>query len=397
MFRIISCFFCLLSLPAAAQDFRIGIFWPPVWKHTNEAQYRTLADAGVDFIQNVESTDLNTPERNLRMLDLAQAAGLKVYVSDPRVRGSDADIRAMVEAYRRHPATAGYYIKDEPDSVQLAWAIATYKTIASLDPDRVPHVNLFPDFAVKEYETNYVNRWVEGVGADRLKYLSFDIYPYKVKGRLEKTYYRNLDIIRKAGLRYRVPTSSYLQSFGIVGMYRLPTTDEMRLNVYSNLAYGIKNPVWFCYATPTGQGSQKFLNSVIDSLGQKTHLYEPFRQLNREMKQLGKTLCSLDAMEVFHTGDSLWAGTTPLPAGYFWQPEDRHIPWIITRFAGPEGREYVMVVNASFTRPAEPDFRAGLRSLREISKTDGRPRRVRRITGTFLPGEGRLYEIRRNH
>lgn len=393
MFRIL--FLCLLPAAVAAQDFRIGIFWPPVWKHTNEAQYRTLAEAGVDIIQNVESTDLNTPEKNLRMLDLAQATGMKVYVSDPRVKGSEADIRAMVDTYRQHPATAGYYIRDEPDSALLGWAISTYRTLAALDPHRVPHVNLFPDFAVKEYETAYVNRWVEGVGADKLKYLSFDIYPYKVKGRLEKTYYRNLDIIRRAGLRYRVPTSSYLQSFGIVGIYRLPTEDEMRLNVYSNLAYGVKNPVWFCYATPTGQGEQKFLNSVIDSLGQKTHLYEPFRRFNLEMKQLGKTLEKLDAVEVFHTGDSLWTGATALPADYFWQVNDRHVHWILTRFLSPEKREYVMVVNGSFTRSAEPDFRTDLREIHEISKTDGKLRRIRKITGAFLPGEGRLYQIRR--
>ncbi len=100
----------------------------------------------------------------------------------------------------------------------------------------------------------YVERWIEGVGIENLKYLSFDNYPFLRKGKFEKSYYNNLDIIRRAGLKYNVKTSSYLQSFGIVNTFRRPTEHEMRLNVYSNLAYGIKNPVWFCYATPTGQG-----------------------------------------------------------------------------------------------------------------------------------------------
>ncbi|CAG4999862.1 hypothetical protein DYBT9275_02329 [Dyadobacter sp. CECT 9275] len=393
--------FC--SAQQKKDEFKIGIFWPPVWKYTNDEQYKILSETHVDIVQNVSSTDLNTQEKNLRMLELAHKYGMKVYVSDPRVTGSDEDIKAMVETYRHHPATGGYYIRDEPDSAALGWAIKTYRTIAALDPEKVPHVNLFPDFALKNYEHGYVERWIEGVGKEHLKYLSFDIYPYKKNGRLEKSYYNNLDIIRRAGLKYDVKTSSYLQSFGIMNLYRRPTPGEMRLNVYSNLAYGIKNPVWFCYATPTGQGEQKFMNSVIDSLGQKTDLYEPFKALNFEMKQLGKTLIHLDAKQVYHSGDSLWMGTKQPPADFIWLPADSKSEVILSLYRDRRnGNQYVMAVNKSFSTARELTFRINksVKKVARISAITGKAEkapfhaREHTITETFLPGEGKLYLLR---
>lgn len=408
--RSLGCIFLLIGMilsfnfQAKAQtkrdEFVIGIFWPPVWKFTNDEQYKILSESHVNCIQNVSGTDLNTPEKNFKMLDLARKYGMKVYVSDPRVTGSDKEIEEMVETYRHHPATAGYYIRDEPDSAMLDWAIKTYRKIASLDKDKIPHVNLFPDFAVKNYEKAYVERWIEGVGKENLKYLSFDNYPFLRKGKFEKSYYNNLDIIRRAGLKYKVKTSSYLQSFGIVNTFRRPNENEMRLNVYSNLAYGIKNPVWFCYATPTGQGDQKFMNSIIDSLGHKTDLYKPFQQFNTEMTQLGKTLIHLDAVEVYHSGDSLWMGTKPVPADFFFKPIESSSQLILSHFKDQNSkREYVMVVNKSFRESKTFTFQltGKIKKLQQISKVNGKAdktlfdKKSNRLTDSFLPGEGKLY------
>ncbi len=383
-------------------EFTISIFWPPVWKHTNDAQYKTLSESHVDCIQNVSSTDLNTLEKNMKMLELAHKYGMKVIVSDPRIKEGEDDIKAMVADYRNHPATSGYYIRDEPDSALLDWAIKTYRTVAKLDQDKIPHVNLFPDFAVKNYEHDYVERWIEGVGAENLKYLSYDIYPFKRQGRFEKSYYNNMDIIRRAGLKYGVKTSCYFQSFGIEGIFRRPNIDEMRLNVYSNLAYGIKNPVWFCYATPTGQGDQKFMNSIIDSLGQKTDLYEPFKMFNFEMKQLGKTLIHLDAKEVYHSGDSLWMGTKLPPADFLWKPLDTTSELILSLMVDQNSAtQYIMVVNKSFKEGGKFTFKIhdSVKKIDEISKKTGDPERLpfhtkeQLFTDSFLPGEGKLYRI----
>ena len=386
------------------QQFIIGIFWgPPAGLSTNE-QYRAIRAANVDYIQFTEDAmhpGVDARKRNMEILELAEKNGLKYYPADPRVNGSEADITNMVNTYKSHPATGGYYIKDEPGPDALDKYAAIYRQIIRQDPACVPFVNLLPDFAVKDYEKSYVEKWVEKVGKDNLQYLSFDNYPFRWDGSFGETYFNNLDIFRRAGLKYDVKTSCYLQSMGIVGAYRRPDANELRYSVYSALAYGIKNIVWFTYCTPTGQPVEKFMSAVIDSNGNKTDMYAPFKTVNGEAHQLGKTLVNLDAMEVFHTRPQ-GPGQVALPAGFFWQPEQRNADLIITRFVSRNSKkEFVMVVNKSLTNGQQLIFaiHRPVKKIYEVSKkgkyhTSARYRRKNStLRADFLPGEGKLFEL----
>lgn len=383
-------------------EFVIGIFWPPVWKHTNDQQYARLHESGVDIIQNVSSTDLYTAEKNLAMLDLAQKHQLKILVADPRVQKSDDSIVQMVNTYKHHPALAGYYIMDEPNTARLQWCADTYHTISKADPTKMAHVNLFPVYALGgplnniNYEKEYVERWIEMVGPDKLEYLSFDHYPFSAKGTFRESYYDNLDIIRRAGLKYNIKTSAYLQSMGIPGAFKRPDENELRYNVYSMLAYGIKYPVWFTYWTPTGQG-EKFLPAIIDSNGNKTDLYLPFQQLNKEMKQLGKTLIHLDATEVYHTGLQLPKEASALPDTSPVKPTGNE-NLIISFFEHHQNKNrYVMIVNKSYQQSKKISFTLGseLKRITEISKSNRKNRKLsvsqQQFSESFMPGEGKLY------
>lgn len=384
---------------AFENEFRIGIFWPPVWEHTNQAQYKIIKDAHINYIQNVLGSQLDTEERNRKMLELAEKNGLKLFVADPRVNGSSDDIKAMVECYRKYPAMSGYYVVDEPDVKGMDGAAKKYQTILSLDRQAVPYVNLLPSWAVPDYD-NYVNQWIEKCGKENLKYLSFDCYPFLVDGTLRNTYYQNLDVIRKAGLKIGVPTSCYLQSVGIPGAYRRPSEADMRLNVYSCLAYGIKNLVWFTYWTPTGRG-EKFTNAVIDSCGKKTDLYVPFQKLNLRISQLGKTLINLDALSVFHVGKEVAAGMEALPSDYVLQPESHNAELLLADFKEKTAhKQFVMVVNKSVQQPVSLPFhlKSG-KQIREVapasngSKKSRYDKRSQKLYVDLLPGEGKLFEI----
>ncbi|CAL1519406.1 hypothetical protein [Chitinophaga sp. MM2321] len=420
MRSLLACLFVLLSTYSSwAQDrntpvkraaekdkFLIGIFWPPVWAFTNDEQYQLMKDAHIDVIQNVSSTDLYTVEKNRKMLDLAYKHGLKVLVADPRVHGSVSEIKAMVNDFKSHPALAGYYIMDEPDTAKLSWCAATNKTIMEADPTKMAHVNLFPVYALGEqlgninYEKEYVERWIEMAGPDQLGYLSFDHYPFNDKGGFRTSYYNNLDIIRRAGLKYGLKTSAYLQSFGIPGAFRRPNQGELRYNVYSLLAYGIKYPVWFTYWTPSGQGD-KFLPGVIDTAGNKTDFYAYTQQLNKEMKQLGKTLIALDAREIYHTGTELPENVVALPEDTWLQPTDQSVALIVTYFVHQQnGNRYIMLVNKSYKDKQSVQLRVNekVKRLSSIGKDNDKVQKIkwnqdREITVDFLPGEGKLYRV----
>lgn len=404
------CLLLAIVSPAAGQknndQFLISIYSPPPASFMNEEQYQLMKAAHIDYILNIGPGVTNDKAGNLKTLDIALKHGMKVYVFDARMSGSTDDIKALVNDYKTHPALAGYYITDEPDSARLQSAIDIHKMVTALDNKGDAYVNHLPDWSVPGYEA-FLERWINGVGKENLNYLAYDNYPYKRKERLEKTYFNNLDIIRSMGLKYQIKTSSCLQSFGMyfsgVEELRRPNADEMRMNVYSNLAYGVKNAVWYPYWTTIKHGDVITMSPcIIGENGSKTDLYEPFKILNGEMKQLGKTLIHLDAREVYHTGDSLWVGTTQPPANFLWKVLDKGADVILSHMINPKtGKAYVMVVNKSFKESKQFTFqlRDTFKKVMEISKTTGKPvkstfnRGTHLLKESFLPGEGKLFEV----
>ncbi|MBO9592502.1 MAG: hypothetical protein J7599_06285 [Niabella sp.] len=392
-------------LTSAAEEMMIGIYIAPPFDFTEPVHYQRIKDANVDFIQDISGQ--HTPANKLAMLDMADSAGLKMIVADDRINGSDAQITAMLDTYNNHPAVIGYFIKDEPTAAQLNDAATRYGKVLGYDPSKLPHVNLFPSYATGalgsiNYENDYVQQWINLAGAANLKYLSMDNYPFLSNGQFRQDpYYHDLDVIRRLGIRYGIKTSAYLQSVGVAGMYRRPNTDELRFSAYSTLAYGVKIPVWFSYWTPVSS-TEVFTDAIIDLTGAKTNLYDPFRILNAELKQIGRTLIHTDAVAVYHSGTSLPAGASPIPASFMVKPVDPSANLIMTHFVNAaNGKEYVMVVNKSFTTTLNATFSTGstITNVQWISKTNGdavatdfNPA-THQFSASFLPGEGKLFPL----
>ncbi|MEQ7802367.1 hypothetical protein ABDJ41_21405 [Pedobacter sp. ASV1-7] len=385
-------------------NLKIGIFWPPSWAHTNDMQYKRLHEAKVDVIQNTTSTDLARPERNKKMLDLALKYKMLVSVADSLIYGNLEDSKTFINRYKEHPALFGYYIKDEPTIAELEGYAKKYKELLSLDIDHVPYLNLFPNFGVEgDYDKEYVERWIELVGAKNLKYLSFDHYPFKPSGEFAPRYFENLESIRRAGIKYNVKTSSYLHSMGIRGSYRRPNVAELRYSVYSNLAYGIKMPVWFTYYTPTSL-TEDFMDSIVARDGTLTDLYAPFKVLNGEIKALGKTLVSLEAEAVYHIGSEIPKGTPKMPADFEWKPVSNQ-DLIVTLFRSKNSTEtYLMIVNKSFEETSKFSMNIA-KSVDKVSEIDNKNGRKKSLSynkatnvfaDTLLPGGGKLYVLQTN-
>lgn len=391
-------------------NIKIGVFWPPVIGLANNAQFKTLADGHVDVLQYVLGY---TQAQNLGLLDMARTNKIKLTINDTRAYGSDAEITDMVNTYKNHRGLEGYYIKDEPNMTQLNEAAAIYLKLLARDPEHVPYVNLFPSLAVGgalgniNYETDYVKGWVDKVGADKLKYLSVNNYPFLADGSFRNSYYIDLDVIRRVALdNGDIKTSAYIQSVGIEGTYRRPNEDELRYNMYSMLAYGIKLPVWFTYSTPdpAGSGPETFTSAIIDLNGNKTDLYVPFQKLNAEVKTIGPKLVQMQSQLVYHTGTSIPAGVEPLPGWYFLQLVNPADELLIAQMKNwhEGGRNFAMVVNKSLTETKTITFSVAgwITEVGEISKASGSENPVtidvaengsKSITLVFKPGEGRLF------
>jgi len=386
-------------------EFQIGIFWPPTEEYMNDQQYQWIKEANVDVLQNVLGSGLDTEELNMKMLDLAERYGLKVNVADPRIRGTKAQIKEVVDTYKDYWATTGYYIRDEPGVGELDPQAEIYREVLKHDSIKNPYVNLLPNVYGENYERDYVRGWVKSVGKENLKYLSYDNYPFMADGSFTNNYYDTADIFRRVGLENNIKTASYLQSLGFGSApgrlsHRTPSEADLRYSAYSYLAYGFKYVTWFTYWTPTGRG-EHFEDAIIDPKGNKTVRYEPFKQINGEMKQLGKTLIKLDAMEVYHTGPVMpTAATKRLPNNFYLQPVNEKDEMIVSYMKHKEtDQTYVMIVNKSLKDAHTFALKTeeALKDIREVSKETGLEtaanfdRDSGILTANYAPGEGRLF------
>ncbi|WP_217592215.1 hypothetical protein [Cohnella sp. GbtcB17] len=250
---------------------------------------------------------------------------------------------------------------------------------------------------VKEgsYE-DYVYRWV----SQRPDVLAFDHYPFLQSG-FSDLYYENLEIIRRQSQIGGIDFWSYIQAVGYTpANIKAPTQNEMRYQIYTNLAYGAKGIIYFTYMTPGSYGETGFHDGLVALDGTKNASYNWAANLNAEVLKLGPTLMKLKSNAVYHTG-SLPNATQALPDDMFWQVTDASKPTIVSTFTGDNGVKYVMVVNRdtsnartlTFSLPFKPG------SVKEVSKSTGAEVSTNYnpstgiLSSSFAPGEGRLYAI----
>ncbi|MCM3747029.1 discoidin domain-containing protein [Paenibacillus pasadenensis] len=386
--------------PEAPNTFKVAVFWPPTKDYVNAQQYDYLQEANVNFIEVVETGDLTSVEVNDRMLDLAGERGMKVSVTNTEDLSSvsDHEVEEFVNHFKPHPATGGYFIRDEPvafkdfhDSARL------YKKVKEMDPARLAHLNLLPG-------SDHWATWTGLVGAENIEFLTFDSYPFGINGMGQDFYYL-LDRIRKLGLKNNYKTAGYLQSVGIDNRLIRPTPEIIRYEVYLNLAYGLKKLTWFTWWTPTNRG-EPFTTAIITADGQKTDLFEPVKQMNSVMLKLGTTLLNLDAKDVYHYGQ-IPENTVQLPSSFYFQPvsaPNSGDDMVISNFVHKDtGRRYVMVVNKSMTTSKNFTFAinstTGITSVTEVSNVTGAEIATNfnpatsQLSASFQPGEGRLYAM----
>ncbi|MFC1597310.1 hypothetical protein ACFL5Q_05145 [Planctomycetota bacterium] len=377
-------------------------YWagPPVAANTLDA-WRTVADAHFTFAVPGSGYSM---EDNRKMLDFCRQVGLKGLVVDRRIRckivdeeGWQGKVARLASDYADHPALFGYYLHDEPN---YAWFEALGKVhgeFLRLDPAHPAFINLFPTYAsVSQLGTpTYSDHLDKYLGIVKPVVLSYDHYCLMNDGRDRVDYFENLELIRAYAARYDVPAWNVILSWSHLG-YRDPTDAEMRWQVYTSLAYGMKGILYFIYWTPDPAAPPDRV-AIVDSKGKPTKRYPAIRQLNGEMRTLGKLLLGLTSTGVYHTG--------PIPRGCrrtlgdlpLRLPDDQ--PLLIGFFKDPHGADYAMIVNRDHGKPQE--VRVGLKEhvvgVAEISPQDGSPSTVPITGGLFRlsleAGGGRLVRL----
>jgi hypothetical protein len=408
----------LLALPAishanpAAQwqpkEFPIG-FWlgPPQAANTVES-YRRVKDCG--FTLAFVGFGNCTTEDYRKTLDICQDIGLKamVYMHEEiwREYARKTDWRAIpakrAEEFGQHPALAGWGLLDEPRAEHFADLAAWNRTLGERTPGKLRFINLLPhgcppeQTGAKSYE-DYVETFLSTVKPD---VLCFDHYVLVKEGVLEKgtlvpNYFENLEIIRAAALRHGVPAWNGILAWSHL-VYASPTPEQMRWQVWTSLAYGMKGIMYFTYWPDPEQ--KPGMPAIVDVNGKPSAIYPEVKKLNHEMQTLGQTLLKLTSTGVYHAGE-IPSGGKPVPADAALQlPADQPLMVGFFRKDGTD-EDYAIVVNRDYAKPVEFDLRPGaaVRDVRLVSAENGAisalPVADGKLRLALSPGEGKLLKL----
>jgi hypothetical protein len=267
---------------------------------TTVPHYQEMKDAGIthslSFFSNVEELQ--------KALDAAGKVGVKIIASCPELK---TDPEKTVRRYMNHPALAGYHLGDEPNIKKIPELGAWGKQIQTVDNKHFCYANLFPNFAdsnqlgTKSYE-KYVDAYVKELP---LQFISFDYYPV-LKDRLMVSWYQNLEQVSDAAKKSGLPFWAFALTTNYDEEHVTPQTiAAMRLQVYSDLAYGAQGIQYFTYwsatsiDTPPGEDQR---GAPISVTGKRSVVYDRVKLMSREIQNLSGVFLGSKVVSVRHAG-----------------------------------------------------------------------------------------------
>ena len=286
-------------------------WWGIPASETSVARYQELKDAGITY----QFSPFPNADEMQKALDAALKAGIKMVVSCPELK---TETEKTVRRFMNHPAVVGYHLMDEPGIkgyVELGnWA----RKIKAIDSKHFCYVNLFPNIAdsnqlgTTSYR-DYVRECAKQIPVD---FLSFDFYPV-YKDHLAPSWYENLEMISDEARKANKPFWAFTASTNFDNKHLTPQTlASMRLQVYSDLAYGAQGIQYFTYWSATSlnaPSSEDQRGAPISASGKRSVVYDRVKQLNEELKNLSGVFMGSKVVWVRHTGkDMIPSGTVRL-------------------------------------------------------------------------------------
>ncbi len=376
---------CWPKLPSAGEMTVLAWYGIPS-DCTSVERFEELKNAGFTH----QFTEYPDAEAMARALDTAERVGIRLIVSCPELK---AEPEATVRRFMNHPATAGYFLRDEPSADDFAELGAWAARIRATDDAHYCYLNLFPNYAPCEtLKTDsyreYVNRFDREVP---LQLLSFDHYPV-VGDTCRPEWYENLEIFsdeaRKAGKPF--------WAFALATAhepYPIPDLAQLRLQVYSDLAYGAQGIQYFTYWTPEKNPTWDFHHAPVErSSGRRTDVYDKIKQMNAEIRALSGVFLGCEVVSVRHTGESIPRGTvrlTELPDGVK-KLETTGAGAVVSELRNGNNR-FIVIVNRDFKNSMTLQIELDETASRILKDGSVVPASIYHETMVVEPGDAMIY------
>lgn len=285
---------------------------------TSVERFKELKESGI----NINFSGYSNIEAAEKALDVAKEVGVKLMVSCPELM---SEPEKTAKLFMTHPALKGYHLRDEPCATDFPALGEWVRRIQSVDKEHDCYINLLPTYANVEqllgkdvvledgedpYE-KHVELFLKEVPAP---FISFDHYPVIEDNgtrTLRQDWYKNLEIIAATSKESGLPFWAF--SLAIAHKpYPIPTVAEIRLQMYSNLAYGAQTLQYFTYWHPGDNTIWDFHDSPINLDGTRSEVYDRIKVVNQEIHSLSGVFLGSKLVSVWHAGDQIPLGTRPL-------------------------------------------------------------------------------------
>lgn len=304
-----------VSGPASAQpahqyvnptgkEFPIMSWYSILPPHIDKARYEELAEAGF----NLSFSHFGSAADVEQALKACKGTGVKILITCPELEKNTAE---TVKRFRHYRTNAGYFLRDEPVCASFPDLRAFADRIRHADDSRLLYLNLLPTYVdwnvlgSTDY-ADYVRRFIDEVG---LGLVSFDNYPV-VEGGVRGDFYANLEYVAAECKRAGQPFWAFALATAH-NPYPVATRASLRLQIFTDLAYGAQGIQYFTYATP-GTEVWNFHNAPIDDKYQRTEVYDLVAEVNHEVQALSRVFLGAEMLSVGHTGTDIPNQTRPL-------------------------------------------------------------------------------------
>jgi hypothetical protein len=362
----------------------------------------------------VEGLDMAAKHKLRAMLqdDLLNPATL----DDPAKR---AQLDAIIEKVKNHPALEAYFITDEPGAGAFTGLGKLVAYLRERDPAHLAYINLFPTYANEDqlgvsadaaerarvgYPQNFagvgtsdktvlayrehLKKYIEIVKPDLI---SYDHYHF-MKNSDGSQYFLNLALIRDAAQEAGKPFLNIIQASAFEKSWRLPNAQETRFLVFTTMAYGGRGISYFTYWGPEAY-------SGLYRDGKPSPMVKEVAALNAEIAKFGPALMELDSTAVYHTA--------PLPYGTQAAPADAPVQitgdgeFVLGLFGKNGKTTAFMVVNRRYNQETEAIVKVAIPGARiqELDRTTGKWSNGpvldadRKLKIKLAAGDGRLFRV----
>ena len=272
-----------------------------------EAGFTTVLLGGGDY--GVKLNSEANIEVTRAIIDMFYRNGIKSIVWTGNWSDTEEYAFDTLPDFSNHEGFAGFFTWDEPKPTTAAmnavaeyaeWYMNTYsEDAAPFKVNLLPSYSYFKDGDYTSYSA-YVKAYCDIVlskfdGTEYTKYLSVDSYPIKADGSMRDTFLYDWAVLKAYAMQYGAEMHTVLQGCGFedesngTTYNKAPTEEQMRLQLYTALAFGADSISWWSYYP---------LNVVVDGAlnadGTTTEVYNDMKTVNNELSTFGSLYKNYD-------------------------------------------------------------------------------------------------------